>query len=103
MDVFLDDKELVKLYTTGKSKKLKLPEPVIEKFLSTIQKIEASVTIYDLWADRGLKFEKIKGTEKVYSMRLSGKYRLEMKIEWQDTDQTIGFFYLVTISNHYGD
>jgi len=50
-----------------------------------------------------LKFEKLKGYENQYSMRLTGKYRLEMKIEWQDTDQTIGFFYLVTISNHYGD
>lgn len=103
MDVFLDDKELVKLYTTGKSKKLKLPEQVIEKFLSTIQKIEASVTIYDLWADKGLKFEKIRGSEKYYSMRLSGRYRLEMKVEWKDTNQTVGIFYLVTISNHYGD
>ncbi len=103
MDVFLDDKELVKLYTTGKSKKLKLPEQVIEKFLLTVQKIEASTTIHDLWADKGLKFEKLKGTDKFYSMRLSGKYRLEMKVEWQDTNQTIGIFRLVTISNHYGD
>ncbi len=49
LDVILDDKKLVKLYTTGKSKKLRLPDQVIEKFLSTIQKIEASVTINDLF------------------------------------------------------
>lgn len=103
LDVILDDKELVKLYTTGKSKKLRLPDQVIEKFLSTIQKVEASVTIYDLWADKGLRFEKLKGSEKLYSMRISGKYRLEMEVEWKDDRQTIGKFHLLTISNHYGD
>jgi len=103
VNVFIDDKELEKLYTRGKSKKLKLSEQVIEKFFSTIQKIEASVTIYDLWNDKGLKFEKLQGTEKHYSMRLSGKYRLEMKVEWEDANQTIGKFHIQKISNHYDD
>ena len=103
LDVILDDKELVKLYTTGKSKKLRLPEQIIEKFLSTIQKIEASVTINDLLADKGLRFEKLRGSENHYSMRLSGKYRLEMEVEWKDDKQTVGKFHLLSISNHYGD
>jgi proteic killer suppression protein len=103
LDVFLDDKELERLYESGKSKKLRLPDQVTEKFFSVIQKIEASVNIYDLWADKGLKFERLKGSEKLYSMRLSGKYRLEMEVEWKDDKQTVGKFHLLTISNHYGD
>lgn len=103
MDVIIDNKELEKLYTSGQSKKLKLPELVIDKFFATIQKIESSVSIHDLWADKGLRFEKLRGTTNRYSMRLSGKYRLETEVIWIDDKQTIGKFYLQTISNHYGD
>jgi toxin HigB-1 len=103
LDVNIDDKELLKLFTSGKSKKLRLPELVTNKFFSTVQKIEASVTIHDLWADKGLRFEKLLGHKNLYSMRLTGKYRLEMIVEWQDDKQTIGKFYLKSISNHYGD
>ena len=103
MDVLFVNKELLKLYVTGKSKKLRLPELVTDKFFATIQKIEAAFTIHDIWVDKGLRFEKLTGFEKRYSMRLSGKYRLEMNIEWMDEKQIIGKFYLLTISNHYGE
>ena len=103
MEVFLADKQLEALYTTGQSKKLKLPEQVIEKFFATVQKIEASVTIHDLWADNGLHFKKLGGKGDHFSMRLNNKYRLEMAIEWEDDEQTIGKFFLLTISNHYDD
>jgi toxin HigB-1 len=103
LEVHLDDKELIKLYTTGKSNKLKLPERVIEKFLATIQKIESALTIRDLLADNGLRFEKLKGMVNRYSMRLSSKYRLEMEVEWIDDKLTVGKFYLKTISSHYDD
>ena len=103
MDVILDDKELEKIYTTGKSSKLKLPDIVIDKFFATVQKIEASVSIYDLWVDGGLKFEKLRGFKNRYSMRLSGKYRLEMELEWKDEKKTIAKFFLQKISKHYGD
>jgi len=103
LNVYIDDKELEKLFTTGQSKKLRLPEQVTEKFLATIQKIESSVTIHDLWADKGLRFEKLRGIANTYSMRLTVKYRLEMEVIWVDDKQTIGKFYLKTISNHYGD
>lgn len=103
MNVYIDDKELLKLYTTGTSKKLRLPELIIDKFFATIQKIEAASTIYDLWNDKGLNFEKLNGTKNRYSMRLSGKYRLEMTINWTDAKETIGDFILITISNHYSD
>lgn len=101
MTVFIDDKELEKLYTTGKSSKLRLPEQVVDKFFATIQKIEAATDIHDLLADKGLRFEKLKGADNRYSMRLSQKYRLEMSINWTNESQTTGDFYLLTISNHY--
>lgn len=100
MDVHIDDKELEKLYVTGKSKKLKLRQDVTDKFFATIQKIYASRDIYDLWRDPSLQFEKYK---KHYSIRLTIKYRLEMRVKWMNAEKTIGEFHLFAISSHYGD
>jgi toxin HigB-1 len=100
MNVFISDKELKKLYQKGISKKLKLPGNIIDKFFAIVQKISAATDIYDLWKDPSLNFEKYKDH---YSIRLSGKYRLEMKVEWEDANDIRGDFYLFRISSHYGD
>jgi len=100
LEVYLDNKELQKLYVTGKSSKLKLRQDVIDKYFGVIQKISAAKDIYDLWNDPSLNFEKYKMH---YSIRLTGKYRLEMRVNWMNETKTIGEFYLFQISNHYGD
>jgi plasmid maintenance system killer protein len=100
LNVYIDDKELENLYVTGKSKKLKLRPDIIEKYFATIQKIDAARDIYDLWKDPSLNFEKYK---KHYSMRLTGKYRIEMTIKWMNEKNTIGEFHLFAITNHYRD
>jgi len=89
---------MVKLYETGKSTKLKLRPDIIDKYFATIQKIDAAKDIYDLWNDPSLNFEKYK---KHYSVRLTGKYRLEMEVKWMNEEKTIGEFHLFAISNHY--
>ncbi len=100
MNVYITDKDLKNLYVTGTSKKLKLRNVIIDKFFATVQKISAARDIYDLWRDPALKFEKYKDH---YSVRLSGKFRLEMNVEWEDDDKIRGDFHLVRISSHYGD
>ena len=82
MNVHINDKELIKLYEAGSSRKLRIPENVIDKFFATIQKIESATSILDFWKDSGLKFEKLKGFKNRYSIRLTGKYRLETEINW---------------------
>jgi proteic killer suppression protein len=101
MNFTFRNKELEKLYVTGKSKKLKLPNDIIEKFFARLQQIEAANDIYDLWNDKGLNFEKLTNTENSYSMRLKIKYRLEMDIDWSNNELTIGDFVITDISNHY--
>jgi proteic killer suppression protein len=101
MDFTFRNKELEKLYTTGKSKKLRLPNDIIDKFFARLQQIEAAHDIYDLWNDKGLKFEKLTNTENSYSMRLKLKYRLEMDIDWKNNELTIGDFIITDITNHY--
>jgi plasmid maintenance system killer protein len=101
LEVFFSSKQLEALYVEGRSRKLRLPQPVIAKFFATVQKIEAALSIYDFWQDKGLKFEKLQGTDNRFSMRLSGVYRLEMKVNWIDEEKKVGKFYLEDISNHY--
>jgi len=103
LKVIIDDKDLLKLYTKGKSPKLKLPSDVIDKFFATIQKIEAAVDIHDLWKSPGIGFEKLKGYTNRYSLRLTRKYRLEAEIKWSDKEKKTGEFLIRTISVHYGD
>jgi len=101
MEFIFKNKELEKLYTTGKSKKLKLSDDIIEKFFARLQQIEAAHDIYDLWKDKGLNFKRMEGSENSFSMRLKIKFRLEMDIEWKNEDKTIGDFIITEISNHY--
>jgi plasmid maintenance system killer protein len=101
MNFRFGNKELEKLYITGKSKKYKLTNDIIDKFFARIQQIEAANDIYDLWKDKGLNFEKLEGFEARYSMRLKLKYRLEIEIEWQNAENTVGKFIVDEISNHY--
>lgn len=100
MNFSFKNKELEKLYTTGRSNKLKLPKDIIEKFFARIQQIEAANDIYDLWNDGGLHFEKLTNSD-TYSMRLKAKYRLEMEIDWKNNELIVGDFFITNISNHY--
>lgn len=101
MDFTFDNKELEKLYTTGKSKKYRLPNDIVDKFFARIQQIEAANDIYDLWNNKSLHFEKLTNQGEKHSMRLNSKYRLEMVIDWKNESLTIGEFIITEISNHY--
>ncbi len=103
MIVYIKDKQLIKLYETGKPGKLKLPSDIVDKFLATVQKIESAVSIHDFWKDPSLRFERLKGYKNRYSMRLSIKYRLEMEVTWNNSVQTTGEFLIIAISLHYRD
>lgn len=101
MEVFIINKDLRKLYEEGKSKKYPLPKNIIDEFFYCIQVLYDAETIYDIWNDKSLNFEKMQGTEKTYSMRLNIKYRLEMEIDWTNQECTIGVVGITEISNHY--
>jgi len=103
LEVKVDDKELIKLIETGKSRKLRLPDNVAQEFFAALQEVEFAGTIHDLWKRPKRKFEKLRGHASRYSMRLTGKYRLEMEVTWTNTEKTVGIFLIDEISNHYGD
>ena len=98
------DKNLEKLYATGKSPKLRgLPRNVAVNFVARINEIEAAETIYDLWKKPSLNFKKLVGKKNICSVRVTGKWRLEFEVAWEDEKQTRGFCFITELSNHYGD
>ncbi len=101
MQVNIANKDLVKLYQTGKSNKYKLPTKIVDKFMACIEKIEAAATIHDFWNNPSLNFEKLKGLKDAYSMRLDLKYRLEMQIDWEDEKMIVGIVSITELSTHY--
>ena len=100
MEVEIYDKDLLELYLKGKSRKYILPKEIIEKYYKRINDIHAAKNIYDLWSDKAINFEKLTNLN-LYSMKLNNRYRLEMKIEWENDNKTIGTFIITGISKHY--
>jgi plasmid maintenance system killer protein len=104
LEVKIDDKELIKLIETGESRKLRLPAHVVEEFIAVLQELDAALTIYDIWQKHPKrKWEKLRGHGSRYSMRLTGKYRVEMEVTWTNIEKTIGVFFIDDVNNHYGD
>jgi len=103
LKIEFSNKELLKLYTTGKSKKYQLNQNVIRKFFMRIQQLEAAKDIYDLWTTPSVKFEKIKSSKKMYSLRIDRVYRLEVQIEFENKEKTEGKVFIKMISKHYGE
>ena len=102
MEFKLKNKYLIDLYTTGKCKKYNfLNKKAVENFLFCIQTIEAAIVIQDWWELKSLKFEKLEGFEKRFSMRIDDKHRLEFEIAFEDKEKTKGFVIVLKISKHY--
>ncbi|MDN5279945.1 MAG: toxin HigB [Clostridiales bacterium] len=100
MDFEIENKELIKLYTTGKAKKLRLPPGIAEKFVERVARIKASVTIDDLRIPPSMNFEKMLGHANTFSIRLNQQYRLIFKIEFTDEQMKTGKVFITDIWDH---
>ena len=94
-------KELIELYTKGKSRKYKLTQQVVRKFMLRIAAIENANTIYDLRTPPSMNFESLEGFENRFSIRIDQKYRLEFEIEFEDEEKTCGEVLILEVSKHY--
>jgi len=102
MEVHCNNKKLTKVYESGKpTKKYRLTQDIIDKFVMRVDLLINAVTIHDLWQHPALKFEKLQGYENRFSLRLNRQYRLEIEIEWINDENTIGKIELLDISKHY--
>jgi proteic killer suppression protein len=89
------------LYESGQSKKYLLDQQVVRGFFEVITAIDAAQDIYDLQKRPSLNFERLKGTKSRYSLRINRKYRLEVDIDWDNDDKTVGIVGIEEISKHY--
>jgi proteic killer suppression protein len=48
-----------------------------------------------------LHFERLRGTEKRFSLRITRKYRLEVEIDWEIEEKTMGIVEIEELSKHY--
>jgi toxin HigB-1 len=102
MDVICNNKNLQKLYESGKqSKKYRLSQDIIDRFIMRVDALIAANTIHDLWQNPALNFKKMQGYDNRFSVRINKQYRLEVEIEWQNSEKTIGKIELLDVSKHY--
>ena len=101
MKYHFTNKKLEQLYETGQSKKYKLDRNIIIDFVWLVNVIDAAKDIYDFWDEPALNFEKLVGYEFRYSFRINRKYRLEVDIDWENDEQTVGIVGIDEISKHY--
>lgn len=102
MKVSIENKHLLELYTTGTSRKYRVPGNVAVEFVAALRELESAVTIHDIWKEHPKrKFERLKGSANRYSMRLNKQYRLELSVVWSNAEKTIGEFTVEDVSNHY--
>jgi len=102
LKVVFHNPQLELLYATGKSRKYRLAGSVVQRFVKVVGLLQEAHVITDLWATPSLKFEKLMGNNQRYSVRVTQQYRLEMEIDWENTEKTIGVLGLEELSNHYG-
>lgn len=101
MQIEFKNRHIAQLYQEGKCKKYPLPPEVITKFFMRIQQLEAAIDIHDLWKTPSVNFERLRGFENRYSLRLDRKWRLELEINWEDKEKTKGIVYIIELSKHY--
>jgi len=94
--------QLEKLYTFGRSRKYPLDEIVAAKFVAVVARLKAAQDVHDLWHLPSLNFERLQGYPNKYSARVTIKYRVEMDIDWENQEKTVGRIGIVELSKHYG-
>jgi proteic killer suppression protein len=95
------NKHLEILYTSGKSKKYHLEKQVLQGFFEVVAAIDAARDIHDLQMRPSLHLERLRGTEKRFSLRITRKYRLEVEIDWENEEKTMGIVEIEELSKHY--
>lgn len=101
MEFEFKDKNLLDLYTKGKSRKYRFEKNVIKNFVKRIASIENANTIFDLWKPPSMRFEKLEGYQNRFSIRINDQFRLEFDIDFEDENKTKGKVKILTISKHY--
>jgi plasmid maintenance system killer protein len=101
MDIECSNKKLQKIYEEGRSsRKYRLPESIIDRFIMRVDALIAAESIHDLRNHPAINFEKLKGIKNGYSVMIHKDYRLEMIINWVKEGKTVDKIIVLDITNH---
>lgn len=68
MNITSEDVALLELFENGKTsdkKYKKLPAAAIKGYVKAVNKMRAATSIEDIMQDNGLRYERLRGTEKI--------------------------------------
>ena len=82
------DPNLERLYTDPDFD-LGFPQQIVRAFRKRVQAISSAVDERDLRAVKGNHFEKLKGRDEEYSVRLNRQWRLTMTFEKQEDGKVV--------------
>lgn len=93
---------LQELYENGKckSKKHQFDSSIVKKYQKRIDTLVAVARVEDLFVFNSLNFEALTGTE-YFSIRIDYHYRLQFKIQVQQTEPILTICIITNITNHY--
>lgn len=98
--VRFESKRLAALYTEEAGAR-RYPSEVVDAFFEVMAAIASAVDERDLYALKGVRFEKLKGARKhERSMRLNKAWRLIVRLERDDKGKLL---VVIDLENHYGD
>ncbi len=100
MRIRFESKRLAALYVEEADAR-RYPSEVVDAFFEVMAALKSAIDERDLYALKGLHFEKLKGGRKnERSMRLNKAWRLIVRMERDDNGKLI---VVVNLENHYGD
>ncbi len=103
MIVVFDKDYLRDLYLTGKSdKKHRFQPDIIKRYKRGIDYLKQASRIEELFLLASLHYEVLKGDKAgISSIRVNDQYRIEFRVEKQETEQIITICNVLELSNHY--
>ena len=104
MIVTFDKDYLRELYETGKTtdKKHRFQPDVIEGYLKAIFQLQTATKPEDLYRNKSLNYEILKGDKKgISSIRATKKYRIEFIVKDEGVEPVIKICNILELSNHY--
>lgn len=103
MQIVFKQDYLSVMYITGKSDKSPWFQPeVVKKYVKIINILKHAKSIEDLFPLNSLNYEKLKGDKSgLESVRVTGKYRLEIKTEVVQGETIATICNVIELTNHY--
>lgn len=104
MEIRFEKEYLRELYEKGhcSDKKHRFQPQIASKYRKTVDLLESTSVMEDLFRFRSLHFEALRGDKDgSYSVRVNDQYRLEFKLDLISKELIVTLCTLTELSNHY--